>query len=70
MQERAVRELGIDMHTLLSLKWLTNKDLLERTGKSAQRHVAAWMGGESGGVEAWTYKAESLRYAPETIAAL
>ena len=36
---------------------LTNKDLLCSTGKSAQCHVAAWMGGEFGGewmhVYAW-----------------
>ena len=35
--------------TLLYLKWLTNKDLLYRTGDSAQCYVAAWMGGEFGG---------------------
>ena len=28
---------------------VTNKDLLCVTGKSAQCHVAAWMGGEFGG---------------------
>ena len=39
---RVVREFGIDMHTLLCLKWITNKDLLYSTGKSA-RYVAAWM---------------------------
>ena len=26
--ERAVREFGMDMYTLLYLKWITNKDLL------------------------------------------
>ena len=26
-----VREFGMDMHTLLYLKWITNKDLLHRT---------------------------------------
>ena len=26
--EGIVRELGIDMYTLLYLKWITNKDLL------------------------------------------
>ena len=35
--------------TLLYLKWITNKDLLYRTGDSAQCYVAAWMGGEFGG---------------------
>ena len=31
-----VREFGIDMYTLLYLKWITNKDLLYSTGNSAQ----------------------------------
>ena len=38
----------MDMCTLLYLKWITNKDLLCHTWNSAQRHAAAWMGGESG----------------------
>ena len=37
------------MYTLLYLKWITSKDLLDNTGNSAQCHVAAWMGGEFGG---------------------
>ena len=44
-----VREFGIDMYTLLCLKWITNKDLLYSTGNSAKCYVAAWMGGEFGG---------------------
>ena len=44
-----VRESGMDMYTLLYLKWITNKDLLCSTGNSAQCYVAAWMGGELGG---------------------
>ena len=44
-----VREFGIDMYTLLYLKWITNKDLLYSTGKSAQSYVAAWMEREFGG---------------------
>ena len=43
----------MDMHTLLYLKWITNKDLLYSTGISAQWYVAAWMGGEFGGE--WTH---------------
>ena len=39
----------MDMHTLLYLKWTTNKVLLYRTGSSAQSYMAAWMGGESEG---------------------
>ena len=44
-----VREFGIDVHTLLCLKWVTNKDLLYSTGNSAQCYVAVWMGREFGG---------------------
>ena len=43
------REFGIDMYTLLYLKWVANKVLLYSTGNSAQYYVAAWMGGEFGG---------------------
>ena len=32
------------MYTLLSLKWIANKDLLYTTWNSAQYHVAACMG--------------------------
>ena len=35
-----VREFGIDIYTLLYLKWITNKDLLYSTGNSAQYYVA------------------------------
>ena len=38
-----VRGFGMDVDTLLSLKWITNKDLWYST-----RHVAAWMGGALG----------------------
>ena len=34
-----VREFGIDMYTLLYLKWVTSKDLLYSTGNSAQYYV-------------------------------
>ena len=34
-----VREFGIDMYTLLYLKWIINKELLYSTGKSAQYSV-------------------------------
>ena len=48
-EEGIVREFGIDMYTLLYLKWITNEDLLYSTGNSAQCYVADWMGGEFGG---------------------
>ena len=49
MGEGIVREFAMDRHTLLYLKWITNKDLQYSTRNSAQRRVAAWMGGEFGG---------------------
>ena len=48
MGEGRVREPGMDRHTLLYLKWITDKDLYS-TGNSAQCYVAAWMGGELAG---------------------
>ena len=48
MGDGVVRELWIDIYTLLYLKQITNKDLLYSTGNSAQCHVAAGMGGEFG----------------------
>ena len=47
--DRIVRKFGVDMYTLLYLKWITNKDLLYSTGNSVQCYVAAWMGGKLGG---------------------
>ena len=34
-----VREFGMDKHTLLYLKWITNKDLLYNTENSAQYYT-------------------------------
>ena len=36
------KEFGMDMYTLLYLKWTTNKDLLYNTWNSPQCYVAAW----------------------------
>ena len=47
--EGKIREFGMDIYTLLYLKWITNKDLLYSTGNSIQCYVAAWTGGEFGG---------------------
>ena len=49
MGQGIVRELGMDMYKQLHLTWTPNRDLPYSTGNSAQCHVAAWMGGESGG---------------------
>ena len=46
--EGIVREFGMDMYTLLYLKWITNKDLLYSTWNSAQCYAAAWMRGDLG----------------------
>ena len=43
-----VREFGMDMPSLLHLKYITNKDLLHSTGNSAQFYVAAWIGVKPG----------------------
>ena len=42
------KEFGIDMYTLLYLKWITNKDLLYSTGNAALCYAAAWKGGDFG----------------------
>ena len=55
MEKGVVRNLGMDVYTLLYLKWVTNKDLLHSTGKSAQCSVAAWMGGEFGRESGYMY---------------
>ena len=61
----------MDRYALLYLKWVTNKDLLHSTGKSAQCSLAAWMGGESGGrVDTCICMAESLCCPPETMTML
>ena len=39
----------MNMYTGLYLQRITNKDLLQSTGNSAQCHMAAWMGVEFGG---------------------
>ena len=49
MWEGTVREFGMDMYTLLHLKWITNEDLLHSTENPAQCYAAAWVGGESRG---------------------
>ena len=49
MREGIVKQFGMDRHTLLYVKWITNKQLLYSTGNSAQCYVAAWMGGDCGG---------------------
>ena len=38
--ERIIREFGIDMYTLIYLKWVTNKAPLYSAGKCTQCYVA------------------------------
>ena len=66
MWEGIVREFGMDMDTLLCLKWITSKDLLHSTGNSAQCDVAVWGGGGVWGrMDTCVYIAESLHCSPE-----
>ena len=55
--EGIARGFGMNMYTLLYLRWVTNKDLLSSTWNSAQCYMAAWMKGEFWGewihVYAW-----------------
>ena len=42
MGEGIVRVFEIDLYTLLYLKWITNKDLLDSTWNSTQCYVPTW----------------------------
>ena len=70
--EGIVRELGIDMYTLLCLKWITNKDLLT----AYHRELCSMLGGSLDGKGIWGENgsciciAESLCCPPETITTL
>ena len=44
MGEGIVREFGMDMYTLLYLKWMTKKGVPYSTGHSAKCYVAVWGG--------------------------
>ena len=71
MGEGIVRELGINMYTLLFLKWITNKDLLYSTGNSARCCVAAgWEGSLAENIDTPICMAEFLRCLPETVTTL
>ena len=65
--EGIVKDLGIDMYTLLYFKWITNKDLLYSTENSAQCYVAAWMEASLGENGDMCIYAEFLCSTPETI---
>ena len=44
--EGIIREFGVEMYTLLYLKWITNKVLLHSIWNFAHCYMAAWMRGE------------------------
>ena len=69
-REGIVREFGMDMYTVLYLKWIANKDLLSSTWNSAQCYVAAQMGRDFGGEWIHIRLAECLCCSPETITTL
>ena len=48
MRGRNWRQFGMDMYTLLYLKWITNNDLWYSTLNSAQFYVTTWVGRECG----------------------
>ena len=61
--EGMVTELGMDMHTLLYLKWIFNKDLRYSTWNSTQYYLVTWMRGSLGGNEyMYICMAESLHW--------
>ena len=62
-------ELGINVHTLLYLKWITNKDPPYSTWNSAQCYLAARMGGAFGG-DICMCMVEFFCYPPETVTTL
>ena len=43
MMEGEARKFGMDMYSMVYLKWTTSKDLLYSTWNSAGCYVAAWM---------------------------
>ena len=68
--EGIVREFGINTHTLLYLKWITNKDLLQH------RELCSMLCGSLGGKGVWgrmdtcICMAEPLSCSPERITTL
>ena len=65
-----VWEFGVDMSTRLYLKWITIKDPLQSTGKSAQCYVEADGRGVWERMDTCICMAEFLCYSPETVTSL
>ena len=54
--EGITRKFGMDLYTLLYLKWITPKDLLYSTGNCGPCYVVAWVGWEFEGEWIHVYK--------------
>ena len=68
MEEETIRKFVISMYTLLYLKWVTNKDLLYRIGRTLLS--AKWQLDGRGvwvRMDTWIYMAESLCCPSQTI---
>ena len=63
----SIVEFGINVYTVLYLKWISNKDLLYSTLNSARCSVAACGRGVQGRMDTWMWTAGSLHCSPETI---
>ena len=75
MEEGIVRELGIDMYTLLYLKWISSENLQYSAGDSAQCYVAVWMEGGFGGEGIhvhlrWRHSAVHLKLSQDSLSAI
>ena len=62
--EGVIGEFGMDVGTLLYIKWTANRDRLSITWTSAPGCVAAWMEGEFEEMDTCMCMAESLCCAP------
>ena len=68
---RIVREFGMDMYTLLYLKWIINKDPLCTTGNSCSMLCGSLdRRGVCGKMDTRICMPEFLRCSPETITTL
>ena len=62
--EGIVREFGMDMYTLLYLKWITNKDLLYSTWNSVQ---CLWLPGWEGNLGENRYMYRRRQWHPTPV---
>ena len=69
-KEGIVREFRMVRYTLLYLKWITHKVLLDSTGNSTQCYAAAWMRDFGGETDIGICMTEPLCCLPKTITTL